>query len=266
MNDGQQELSNLLASSPVAQNATFDPFARPDLADGLARDWTAATLGLQLTDEWFGKIWNLHVHPSRHYHTAVHLHEMLSHLHVLKQHRYPPDLTDEDYQVIVLAVFFHDAIYNSSSSSNEQDSAKLFEQFALESGLGNSKPTMAENIAHYIRATQKHEVKPDNSTSLALFLDLDMAVLGKTEEAYQAYAALIRNEYSIIPRFLYCKKRAEVLESFLSVPNIYGTHVMKEAFEHQARLNIRKEIDSLREGVIYGHPHSNYSLLSCGLL
>lgn len=50
-----------------------------------------------------------------------------------------------------------------------------------------------------------------------LFLDLDMAVLGKNwSPAYTSYAYCIRQEYSFVPRDVYCTKRAEILTRFLS--------------------------------------------------
>ena len=64
------------------------------------------------------------------------------------------------------------------------------------------------------------------------------------------YAALIRKEFSFVPYDVYCEKRADILETFLQQPRIYGTSVMYKALEDRARANVRKEIESLRQGVI----------------
>ncbi|EJK53297.1 hypothetical protein THAOC_27290, partial [Thalassiosira oceanica] len=47
------------------------------------------------------------------------------------------------------------------------------------------------------------------------FLDADMSVLGRDPAGYDEYAGQIRAEYSFVERGTYCKKRAEVLRSFL---------------------------------------------------
>ena len=101
------------------------------------------------------------------------------------------------------------------------------------------------------------------------FLDIDMAVLGKRKHAYLHYAGLIRNEYSFVPKMVYCTERAKILESFflLSKNNknknknksntgenkyIYLTNTFREAFEERARENLKEEIQLLRRNIIPG--------------
>jgi len=84
-----------------------------------------------------------------------------------------------------------------------------------------------------------------------------LQVLGKKPDAFKAYAACIRKEYSYVPHDVYCDKRSEVLETFLKRPAIYGTPFMKDALEEQARTNLEAEIESLRRGVVYGEDDEN---------
>jgi predicted metal-dependent HD superfamily phosphohydrolase len=107
-------------------------------------------------------------------------------------------------------------------------------------------------VTQLILATKKHEVSADNPPCLALFLDLDMAVLGKEMPAYLKYASLIREEYAHVPHEVYCEKRADILENFLTQDQIYGTQAMLEAFEQRARDNVAREIGTLRRGQIPG--------------
>lgn len=73
-------------------------------------------------------------------------------------------------------------------------------------------------------------------------------VLGKSDNAYKAYAALIRKEYEHVPYQIYCLKRAEILQQFLdSAQTIYKTALFRLSFEQQARENVQREIQFLHE-------------------
>jgi predicted metal-dependent HD superfamily phosphohydrolase len=164
----------------------------------------------------------------------------------------PPQQPQQD--ALVLATFFHDAIYNVHSGTNEEDSAVLFQQFVQElreGGVAIARD-LEDTVVQMILATQKHQVSSEHDPLLALFLDLDMAVLGKEATAYDQYAQLIRREYQHVPHDTYCEKRAEILEEFLKQPQIYGTETLLVALEQRARDNLQREIECLRRGEIPG--------------
>lgn len=233
------------------------------LADNQGRDNNKTAV-----QEWFDRLWTLHANdPKRHYHTVVHLWEMTMYLMILvKAKGLSSDdddggsigsakeggITERQRSAIVLSIFFHDAVYDPQSPTNEEDSALLFQEFAKESGLDVSHPDVAQQVTQFIIATKRHQVTDSNPTDLALFLDIDMSVLGKDPDAYRSYAGLIRREYMYVPRDVYCAKRADVLEAFLDQPRIYGTPLMRQTLEKQARDNLRAEIAALRGGIIYG--------------
>jgi predicted metal-dependent HD superfamily phosphohydrolase len=253
----KEHLISLIAKSSVARNECFDPSQRITIRVMLGAEWLQATRGLAVSptcsDAWFERLWNLHAEPWRHYHTAVHLEEMVQYLGLVQgATQYLSSLSQQDDQTIRLSIFFHDAIYDPKSATNEEDSAQLFQSFADQAGLATTHPSLVTNVNQYILATKKHVVSSDNSFPLAFFLDLDMAVLGKQEAAYQSYAALIRKEYSFVDRDEYCSKRAQVLEQFLAQDQIYGTILFQQSLEEQARRNLALEIAALKNGVIYG--------------
>ena len=138
-------------------------------------------------------------------------------------------------------------VYDPKSGTNEEDSAKLFEEFCSDCEIDDE---LKVRVVRYILATKQHTATEDDACAQFL-LDIDMAVLGKQQEAYLEYASLIRREYSFVDHDVYCAKRAEVLKGFLENP-IFGTRVMKDAFEEQARANLMAEIESLERGVIPG--------------
>ena len=231
----------------MAQN---DDFAFPEDDENRARrlaairaHWDRATNGMANRDAWFNdKIVPMYNEPTRYYHTLVHLEEMIGYLERLDY-----DVA-KDYQTLVLTILFHDVVYDPMSATNEEDSVKLFEKFWSESDQGDEE--VKARVVRYILATKQHTATEEDACA-QLLLDIDMAVLGKHLGAYWEYASLIRREYSFVNHDLYCAKRAEVLKGFLENP-IFGTRVLKDAFEEQARANLKAEIESLERGLIPG--------------
>jgi predicted metal-dependent HD superfamily phosphohydrolase len=267
-----EDLAALFNKSDISRNGEFDPDELEQAGEVSGLDqvgegeivsvrsflqlhWTRATEGLKATEAdknaWFERIWNAYSEEGRYYHTTVHLHEMLTYFELSWQTNFPPESSrsEEEEQAILLATFFHDIIYNVRSGTNEEDSAVLFQNFADEMGMDSELSCLRSKVVDYILATKKHVVSGDNPLALSLFLDMDMAVLGKEKRAYLQYAALIRKEYSYVQHEVYCEKRADTLESFLQHP-IFGTRVMFKSFEEKARENLQDEIESLRKGLI----------------
>ena len=80
------------------------------------------------------------------------------------------------------------------------------------------------------------------------FLDADIQVLGWDEDAYDDYSWRIWKEFEFVGRKTYCQKRIPVLEKFLEKERLFET-VYFEAFEEQARKNLKREIESLKKEV-----------------
>jgi predicted metal-dependent HD superfamily phosphohydrolase len=240
---------------------------------------------------WKEKIHQTMTEPPRYYHTHMHLEEMLGYMDAfifyrgasLQQtngwHRNESEETnnynDETIHTIratmTLAILFHDAIYDPKSDTNEEDSALLFCTFASEltqaihtvkerlRPVHSLNPfTLSTSVFHfdrvkkYILATKYHNTSTTDDPVLAVFLDADMAVLGKVAAAYDVYAGRIRREFIHVDRCLYCRKRAQVLSSFLSNESIFSSPYMKDAFEVQARENLLREINLLIRDIIPG--------------
>lgn len=258
-NTDNESLAASLMTSLVARNENFDAKVKGDqLGLDLMFRWMRCPTNILRPDisvKWFEKLSKNHGDPQRHYHTLMHLEEIFLYLDLLKQKQFIEEgipMTAFDDEAIVLATFFHDAIYDVQSSTNEEDSAELFREYVREQSAGGIK--MQNGLEAFVLlciiATKSHQVAADNSPTLSLFLDLDMAVLGKENRAYFIYASLIRKEYHFVAHDVYCEKRADVLEDFLKQPAIYGSQAMIDAFEQRARDNMRSEIEVLRSGRI----------------
>lgn len=99
------------------------------------------------------------------------------------------------------------------------------------------------DVERLILAT-KHTRTPSTSDE-ALIVDIDLAILAASPRGYDRYARAIRKEYSFVKRDDFRKGRAEVLKSFLKRPSIYVTPTFRHRYEHNARANVEREIESL---------------------
>jgi predicted metal-dependent HD superfamily phosphohydrolase len=242
-----QALSDDLSSASPRFNSSFDR-QDDEVKLFLQQEWARTlsnTANTSLCDQWFDRIWDHHTEETRFYHTVMHLWELLKYLLILTEHHGMQSETNVDnLQVIRLAIFFHDIIYNPQSTSNEVDSARLFEEFAQQTNL---PADLVATVVEYILATQTHHSSKKDA-SLQTFLDLDMAVLGKDLAAYKSYAHLIRQEFIHIPEAVYCEKRADFLEVVLQQEHIFATDWGLQAWEEAARANLAWEIGLLRQG------------------
>ncbi|CAM9259362.1 unnamed protein product [Sphacelaria rigidula] len=75
-----------------------------------------------------------------------------------------------------------------------------------------------------------------------------MAVVGRERSTYLEYAMQIRREYIHVPTETFCRKRAEILRTFLAAGSIYVTDQYRRDREAVARANIEAEIELLDKG------------------
>ena len=225
------------------QNTTLDEFRSPYDQTLTDLNVTAAS---PLSEDWLQRLWTLHTEPTRHYHTVIHLQEMLEYFEALREDL---KLSQQQEATIVMSIYFHDAIYDPHSGTNEEDSEQLWRSFAKNVNMSEQLKDLVEEVSTYILATKKHSVNPNNSPALALFLDLDLAVLAKESSAYASYAAMIRREYQFVPVETYCSKRPEILEAMASQEQLYGSPAF-QGVEEKARRNLLNEVELLRKGEI----------------
>ena len=170
--------------------------------------------------------------PSRHYHTLVHLQNLISEL-------LPVQSKFKNWNVVVFAVVYHDIIYKASKSNNEEKSAEL----AVKRLNGIAVPEdSVVRCKEFILATKRHQRVDDE---IDLFTDADLSILGSGPDTYRIYTNQIRKEYSIYPDLLYKPGRKKVLLHFLGMQTIYKTLFFREKYEEQARRNLANELGLL---------------------
>src|SRR2546423_14869877 len=93
------------------------------------------------------------------------------------------------------AIWFHDGFYAPRRHDNEERSAEL----AASRLAGLLSPDRIAFVVGMIRATADHHVSDGldhaRQRDCALFLDLDLSILGSTPDAFAAYEDAVRREY-----------------------------------------------------------------------
>jgi predicted metal-dependent HD superfamily phosphohydrolase len=170
----------------------------------------------------------------RPYHNWLHISDLLS---LSEQHQSVFENKDD----VLFAIFFHDVIYNTLKTDNEEKSAVFAQKYL---SLMSFPKDRIDKIAAYIIATKTHQ-NPTQDSDLSYFLDFDLTILGSESSRYQAYTQQIRKEYSIYPDFMYKPGRKKVLVHFLEKPTIFKTEIFQELLEEKAKENLRWELDML---------------------
>jgi predicted metal-dependent HD superfamily phosphohydrolase len=139
------------------------------------------------------------------------------------------------------AIWFHDAVYEPGRPDNEQVSADWARQSLTHDAA------LAERVGRVIEQTKKHN-GGDADGDAALFLDMDVAILGEPWEAYCRYAAGVRRELSMYPDGAFAAGRGRFLEQQLEHPRTFRTDLYEAERGETARANMRWELEEMRRG------------------
>jgi len=176
--------------------------------------------------------------PQRHYHTLAHIAACLA-----EAARF--ELEPRTRQIVELAIWFHDAIYDPTAHDNEARSSALFRAHAAASKLDSD---MIDDVTRLIEATCTHESGVgDDERALQVFLDIDLSILGASAERFHAYEQDIGQEYAHVSLPLYRSMRAQVLRKFLARERIFKTAELSKIYEAQARSNLENSIRALEQ-------------------
>jgi predicted metal-dependent HD superfamily phosphohydrolase len=208
------------------------------IAGDLQKQWLRLLAALEVDSEEgrdvFGTVVEWYSSPGRVYHTLEHIGAVLDALVRL-------GATPERDPALLLAAWFHDAVYDSRAADNEEQSARLAERVLH--GLGVQQ-AVVEETARLILLTKTHVAAAEDGAGRRL-LDADLAVLGESEQVYREYARGIRREYAWVPEEDYRAGRSKVLGTFLGRPAIYATELFRAEREAAARGNLRQEMAEL---------------------
>lgn len=189
----------------------------------------------ELIDRFWQEIILAYSGKKRHYHNTSHIYNMLLQAEKVKD-------SIVDFDVLQFAIWYHDIVYKSTKSDNEEQSAVVAKKRLK---FFNIEAKRLETISNLIISTKKHQVLCAKNEDNDYLLDLDLSILGTDWETYKSYYNNIRKEYNVYPDFIYNKGRKKVLQHFLERETLYFSIYFKNQFEVKARENLTKELHLL---------------------
>jgi predicted metal-dependent HD superfamily phosphohydrolase len=193
-------------------------------------------LGVSITPDLLRDYEDLIARYSEHhrkYHTVRHLDECFEKLAEIRSEAEHP-------AEVEVAIWFHDAIYDTRSTQNEPKSAELAVSKVRAAG---GSPECEKRISELIMATR--HAGAQGGADAKVLVDVDLAILGESPERFNEFEQQVREEYSWVPGFIFKEKRRKILSGFLARPAIFNTELFRERYERQARENIQRSITGL---------------------
>ena len=195
---------------------------------GLLARWTgplgpaAEPAGRELLDRW--------AEPHRHHHDRRHLTEVLDAV---------DELTGGDPPTaVVLAAWFHDAVYEGRAGEDERASAALAARV-----LPALAPALVDEVVRLVLLTASHRPEPGDDAG-ALLCDADLSVLAAPPERYASYVQGVRQEYAHVGDAAFRSGRAQVLRALLGGP-LFHTPAAADRWEARARAQVAAEVQRL---------------------
>jgi len=174
--------------------------------------------------------------PTRGYHDLRHLEEVCARV---------AELTTRgsvacDREAVLLAVWFHDAVYDGQPAAEERSAAWAEDELPA---LVTEPATVAE-VARLVRLTETHRPADDDAEGCVLS-DADLAILAAPRDRYDEYAADVRREYAHVTDDLFRAGRSAVLRDLLAKPHLFHTAYARRHWEAPARANVERELATL---------------------
>jgi predicted metal-dependent HD superfamily phosphohydrolase len=226
----------------------------------------------------FSRLLNHYVAKNRAYHNIHHIKSCLDELDELRSIHYGGAMPIDEYmamwdyhtdsrwqcdyqfEVVELALFYHDVIYDISKNDNEEQSANFFDK---EANMGETDwhcSATIYDVERAINATKNHETSrwsnPNGIDGKLNFpeivvCDIDLAILGASHDKYEEYTNQIRQEYKKVPDEIFYRERYKEMAKFLHRNKIYRHVYFYNKYEEIARENIKqelREIDRITQG------------------
>lgn len=145
---------------------------------------------------------------------------------------------------IEIALWFHDAIYDTHRHDNEERSA----DWARDELLGAGAAVDVAARVHALVLATRHREPPEGNDA-RLLVDADLSILAAPPDRFAAYEHQIRQEYDWVPEPEFRAAREKFLRGMLARPSIFNDSAMRERHEAHARRNIEESLRGLRSAV-----------------
>lgn len=196
--------------------------------------WSA--LHLQAPAGAFDDLMVRYAGAGRHYHTGFHLQECFDQFELLRGDCHNPG-------AVMLAIWYHDAVYEPRSHDNEARSAALADAVLEQAGAGRVLRSLVGQLIDVTR----HQDTPRRGDE-QIISDIDLAILAAPFARFWQYEEEVRAEYAWLDEASWRAGRRKVLASFLTRPAIYSTLHFQQRYEALARQNLESSLARLDEG------------------
>ena len=169
-----------------------------------------------ITERVFKELQYFWTQKTRFYHNINHLIQILQDI---EKNIWFKELYPFEKRVLLLAAFFHDAIYDPKKKNNEDESIKYFKESFI---LHNDYYTR-EKVIGLIEVT-KYRKRPFSKLA-QIFWDADNAGFKKGYDIIFKNEKLIRKEFSFVPDKEYKENRIKFLKSCIG---LFGTLTDKD--------------------------------------
>ena len=165
----------------------------------------------------------------RHYHELGHLVACLGELDAAAVEPACADLVE-------LALWYHDAIYEPGASDCEPRSAELLIAHAAALAIPASSARRAADLVLATAHTRCAAPRGDRATDL--IVDIDLAILGRDVLSFMDFEYSVEEEYAPSSRFAFRIARGRFLASLLAAPTLYRTEQFRARYEQPARAQL----------------------------
>ena len=152
------------------------------------------------------KLWN---EKSRFYHNVTHLTQIIKDI---ESSIWFKDLSLPEKHALVLAAFFHDAVYDPKKKDNEDKSIELFKQLYI-----GKDSIMSKKVVELIEIT-KHRKRPYKFLQ-RIFWDADNTGFMKGYDTLLKNEKLIAKEYKFVNKAAYKKGRIDFIKTNIGLFN-----------------------------------------------
>lgn len=165
----------------------------------------------------------------RGYHDLQHLTEVLERI---------AELGAADNREMVLAAWFHDAVYDGARDDEERSAALAAVELE---GTGVD----VDEVVRLVLVTALHAPEAGDTAGEVLS-DADLGILAAPPARYADYVAGVREDYAHLPDAEFNAGRLAVLEELAARPRLFRTDLAHARWDAAARRNLAAEIATLR--------------------
>lgn len=206
--------------------------------------------------------------PKRYYHNLDHINFCLGRLEWAKLQPEFSSFTEDAWETLEIAIWFHDAVYNPhaqqvKSGYSEEQSAQFllnFMDLEFEYRLKSDLMPMVETAVNMIRWTGRHinNRKEQPSKMVQLMLDIDLAGLGLTWDQFVYNTENVCMEYEMSEsnseQLRIMQGNSGFQQALCRRERIFYTDTFHNQYEEQARKNIAQRVAQVEQMVEHDKP------------